>query len=79
METASYLVTHGIPGIAAKGEIIKVSDDGLHIGRWLPISKYAKLMQSRNSLRTPSGTHSFLPTRAPRRPRGSWSTIFTDH
>ena len=72
MEKASFLVTDGIPGIASKGELIKVSDDGIHIGRWLPISNYAKLMESRDSLRPPSESQYFLPTRSPRRPRGSW-------
>ena len=68
MEKASFLVTDGIPGFAAKGEIIKVSDDGIHIGRWLPISMYQKLMESRDSLGPPSGDQYFLP----RRPRASW-------
>ncbi len=72
MKKASFLVTDGIPGIAAKGEIIRVSDEGIHIGRLLPISMYPQLMESRDSLRTPSGTQYFLPTRSPRRPRGSW-------
>ncbi len=70
MEKASFLVTDGIPGFAAKGEIIKVSDDGIHIGRWLPISKYPELMKSRDSLGPPSETQDFLPTR---RLRASWS------
>ena len=70
MKKASYLVTDGIPGVAAKGEIIKVSDDGILIGRWLPMSKYYLLMQRRDSLRAPStGQHS-PPTRPPRRSRG---------
>ncbi len=38
MKKASYLVSDGIPGVAAKGEIIKVSDDGILIGRWRPSS-----------------------------------------
>ncbi len=38
MKKASYLVTDGIPGVAAKGEIIKVSDDGILIGRSRPSS-----------------------------------------
>jgi hypothetical protein len=70
MEKASFLVTDGIPGFAAKGEIIKVSDDGIHIGRWLPISKYSELMKSSDSLGPPSETQGFLPIR---RPRASWS------
>ncbi len=69
MQKASFLVTDGIPGFAAKGEIIKVSDDGIHIGRWLPISEYPELMKSRASLGPPSETPEFLP---PRRPRASW-------
>ena len=71
MEKASFLVTDGIPGFAAKGETIKVSDDGIHIGRWLPISMYSKLMESRDSLgppAPPSGDQYF----SPRRPRASW-------
>ena len=72
MKNAAFLVTDGIPGIAAKGEIIKVSDDGILIGRWLSISEYPKLMESRDSLRPPSGNKYSLPTRSPRRPRGSW-------
>ena len=56
MKKASYLVTKSIPGIAAKGEIIKFSDDGVLIGRWLSISKYDKLMESRDSLRSPSSS-----------------------
>ena len=72
MKKASFLVTNGIPGIAAKGEIVKVSDDGILVARWLPMSKYPKLMASRDSLRPPSkGQHS-PPTRSPRRPRVSW-------
>ena len=54
MKKASFLVTDGIPGIAAEGEIIKVSDEGIVIGRWLSISKYPKLMASRDSLRSAS-------------------------
>ena len=71
MEKASFLVTDGIPGFAAKGETIKVSDDGIHIGRWLPISMYPKLMESHDSLgpsSAASGDQHFLP----RRPRASW-------
>ena len=56
MKKASYLVTKSIPGIAAGGEIIKFSDDGVLIGRWLSISKYDKLMESRDSLRSPSSS-----------------------
>ena len=70
MKKASYLVTDSIPGIAAKGEIIKVCDDGILIGRWLSISQYPRLMESRDSLRSPSGSQYSPPTRASRRPRG---------
>ena len=72
MEKASFLVTDSIPSIAAKGEIIKVYDDGILIGRWLPMSKYIQLMNSRHSLRPTSGSAYSLPTRSPRRPRGWW-------
>ena len=72
MEKASFLVTDGIPGIAAKGEIIRVSDEGIHVGRLLPISMYPQLMESRDSLGPPTGTQYFLPARPQRRPRGSW-------
>ena len=54
MKKASFLVTDGIAGIAAEGEIINVSDDGILVGRWLSISKYRKLMASRDSLRSAS-------------------------
>ena len=71
MKKASYVVTEGIPGIAAKGEIIKVSDNGILIGRWLPMSKYYLLMQSQDSLATPSTAPYSPPTRPPRRSSGS--------
>ena len=51
MKKESYLATHGIPGIAAKGEIIKVTEEGILVGRWLPMSKYPQLMKNRQSLR----------------------------
>ena len=63
MEKASFLVTDGIPGFAAKGEIIKVPDDGIHIGRWLPLSKHLELMKRRDSLGLPSVTQDLLRTR----------------
>ena len=72
MKKASYLVTDGIPGIAAKGEIIKMSDDGIVIGRWLSMSKYPQLMKSRHLLRPASGIQHSPPTRSSRRPRGWW-------
>jgi len=53
MKKASFLVTKSIPGIAAKGEIIRVSENGILVGRWLSISKYPQLMESRHSLRPP--------------------------
>ena len=37
MKKTSFLVTDGIPGIAAKDEIIRVNDNGILIGRWLPL------------------------------------------
>ncbi len=70
MKKASYLVTGSIPGIAAKGEIIKVCDEGILVGRWLSISKYPKLMENRDSLRPPSGSQYSPPTRSPRSPWG---------
>ena len=72
MEKASFLVTDGIPGFAAKGETIKVSDDGIHIGRWLPISMYSKLMESSDSLGPPSADEYFVSNRLARRPRAPW-------
>ena len=63
MKKASYLVTKSIPGIAAEGEIIKFSDDGVLIGRWLSISKYAKLMESRDSLRSRSSSGVWISKR----------------
>ena len=72
MEKAAFLVTDGIPGFAAKSETIKVSDDGIHIGRWLPITMYPKLMESSDSLGPPSADQYFQLNRVPRRPRTSW-------
>ena len=68
MRKESFLVTDGIPGIAAKGEIIKVTKDGILVGRWLPMSKYQQLMNNRRSLRPASGNQHSPPTRPPRRP-----------
>ena len=70
MKKGSFLVTDGIPGVAAKGEIIRVDDHGILIGRWLPLSKYPKLMNNRHLLRVPSKDPYSPPTRPPRRPRG---------
>ena len=50
MKKVSFLVTDGIAGVAAEGEIVNLSDDGILVGRWLSISKYPKLMASRDSL-----------------------------
>jgi hypothetical protein len=78
MKNASFLVTEGIPGVAAKGEIIKVSDGGILIGRWLSISKYPKLMESRDSLRSPSSSGVWISKRMRRsKPRGH-STLTLD-
>ena len=78
MKNASFLVTEGIPGVAAKGEIIKVSDGGILIGRWLSISKYPKLMESRDSLRSPSSSGVWISKRMRRSmPRGH-STLTLD-
>ena len=63
MEKASFLVTDGIPGFAAKGETIKVSDDGILIARWLPISMYPKLMESRDSLCSASSSGVWISKR----------------
>ena len=71
MKKESFLVTEGIPGIAAKGEIIKTDDHGILVGRWLPISKYPKLMNNRHRLRTLTENSYSQETRPPRRPRGS--------
>ena len=69
MKKASFLVTRGIPGIAAKDEIIKVNDHGILIGRWLPISQYPQLMKSRHLISDFSASQYSPPTRPPRRPR----------
>ena len=68
MKKASFLVTDSIPGIAAKGEIIKMSDDGIVIGRWLSMSKYPQLMKSHHCLRPSSGNQYSPLTRPLRRP-----------
>ena len=69
MRKESFLVTDGIPGIAAKGEIIKVTEDGILVGRFLPMSKYPQLVKNRQSLRAPTTNPHSPPTRPPRRPR----------
>jgi hypothetical protein len=72
MKKESYFVTRGIPGIAAKGEIIKMDDHGILIGRWLPVSRLPQLMNSRQSLRALSEGSYSPESRPPRRPRSSW-------
>ena len=67
MKKASFLVMRGIPGIAAKDEIVQVHDNGILVGRWLPLSKYNQLMEHRHALRVPSGSGYSPLTRAPRR------------
>ena len=71
MKEGSFFVTHGIPGIAAKGEVIKMGDDGILIGRWLPMSKYPQIMNNRHRLRTLTSDSYSPQTRPPRRPSGS--------
>ena len=66
MKKASFLVTDGIPGIASKGEIIKVSDNAILVGRWLPISKYPELMENGDSL-LPTSEAEYSPEARPRR------------
>ena len=68
MKNASFLVTEGIPGVAAKGEIIKVSDGGILIGRWLPLSKYPLLVESCHLLRVFTQSHYAPPARPLRQP-----------
>ncbi len=70
MEQATFLVTDGIAGIAAKDEIIRVNDHGILIGRWLPLSKYPQLVESCHLLRVFSQSHYSPPTRPVRQPRG---------
>ena len=70
MKKESFLATDGIPGIATKGEIIKIDEDGILVGRRLPLSKYPQLMKCRHLLRAPSGSQYASPSRPPRRPRG---------
>ena len=65
MKKESFFVTRGIPGIAAKGEVVKMDDNGILVGRWLPISKYPKLMNSRNCLRVLTRS-SYSPETRPR-------------
>ena len=71
MKKESFFVTRGIPGIAAKGEIIRMDDNGILVGRWLPISQYSKLMNSKDCLRVLAGGSYSPETRPPRRPRGT--------
>ena len=71
MKKESFFVTLGIPGIAAKGEIIKMDDNGILVGRWLPISMYPQLMKSRDRLRVLTAGSYSPETRPPRGPRGT--------
>lgn len=71
MKKGSFFVKDGIPGIAAKGEIIKMDDNGILVGRWLPMSKYPQLMNNRHRLRALAPGSYSPETRPPRRPRGS--------
>ena len=50
-----WIVLDDIPGIAMRDEIIIVRpDQGIIVGRWLPLSRYDALMESRRLLRLPS-------------------------
>ena len=71
MKKESFFVTLGIPGIAAKGEIIKMDENGILVGRWLPISKYPQLMNRKDCLRVLAAGSYSAETRPPRRPRGT--------
>ncbi len=68
MKKTSFLVTGGIPGIAAKDEFIKVNDHGILIGRWLPLSKYPLLVESCHLLRVFTQSHYAPPVRPLRQP-----------
>jgi hypothetical protein len=69
MKKTSFLVTDSIPGIAAKDEIIRVNENGILIGRWLPLGKYPQLVKSRHLLRVFSQSHYSPPARPLRQPR----------
>ena len=69
MKNAAFLVTDGIPGIAAKDEIIRVNDNGILIGRWLPIAKYPQLVGNRHLLRVFAQSQYFPPARPLRQGR----------
>ena len=69
MKKTSFLVTNGIPGIAAKDEILRVNDNGIFIGRWLPLAKYPQLVESRHLLRVFAQSQYFPPARPLRQPR----------
>ena len=69
MKNTSFLVTDGIPGIAAKDEIIRVNDNGILIGRWLPIAKYPQLVGNRHLLRVFAESQYFPPARPLRQGR----------
>ena len=69
MKNTSFVLTEGIPGIAAKDEIIKVNENGILIGRWLPLGKYPLLVQSRHLLRVFAQSQYFPPARPLRQAR----------
>ena len=48
-----WVVLDDIPGIAMRDELIVVDHRGILVGRWLPMSKYPALMESRHLLRLP--------------------------
>ena len=51
MTFGRWKAMEGIPGIAAKGEIITVKPDfGIVVSRFLPLAKYPDLMLYRDSL-----------------------------
>ena len=69
MKNTSFVLTEGIPGIAAKDEIIRVNENGILIGRWLPLGKYPQLVQSRHLLRVFAQSQYFPPARPLRQAR----------
>ena len=69
MKETAFLVTESIPGIAAKDEIIRVNENGILIGRWLPLGKYSQLVESRHLLRVFAQSQYFPPARPLRQAR----------
>ncbi len=69
MKNTSFVLTEGIPGIAAKDEIIRVNENGILIGRWLPLGKYSQLVESRHLLRVFAQSQYFPPARPLRQAR----------